>query len=162
SRRSHGAGLPHRGPAPHPARGAEGCRRHGDRTLVPSGGEGQPAARPLPERAGERRGGSPGRSGPPIRRGRSLSRQAGDRVGGGPGAANPILNGDFESGDEGSPNAWDIDWRARRAGYHVAFSTERPKSGRRSLLFSWEKPDPSSSPQPGEPLVADLGGGVSA
>ncbi|HEY2289326.1 MAG TPA: S41 family peptidase [Thermoanaerobaculia bacterium] len=83
-------------------------------------------------------------------------------AGGGPGAANSILNGDFESGDEGYPNAWDIDWRARRAGYRAAFSTEIPKSGRRSLLLSWEKPDPSSVPQPGEPLVADLGGGVSA
>jgi C-terminal processing protease CtpA/Prc len=84
-------------------------------------------------------------------------------VAGGPsGAASPILNGDFESGDDDSPGAWDIDWRARRDGYRAVLSTEGPKSGRRSLLISWAKPDPSSVPQPGEPLVADLGGGVSA
>ncbi|MFL6231764.1 MAG: S41 family peptidase [Thermoanaerobaculia bacterium] len=84
-------------------------------------------------------------------------------VAGGPsGAASPILNGDFESGGDDSPGAWDIDWRARRDGYRAVLSTEGPKSGRRSLLISWAKPDPSSFPKPGEPLVADLGGGVSA
>ncbi|HEX4496518.1 MAG TPA: S41 family peptidase [Thermoanaerobaculia bacterium] len=84
-------------------------------------------------------------------------------AGGAAGVANPIPNGDFETpvGDD-SPAAWEVDPDSIRAGYRAVLSTDHPKSGRRSLLLSWSKPDPASVPQPGEPLVADLGGGVSA
>jgi C-terminal processing protease CtpA/Prc len=44
----------------------------------------------------------------------------------------------------------------------VSLSQDRPKSGRGSLLLSYSKPDPASLPRPDKPLVADLGGGVSA
>jgi C-terminal processing protease CtpA/Prc len=83
---------------------------------------------------------------------------------GAPGAtANPLANGDFETaGYDGSPAGWSLDRGSRLAGYRAILSTDHPKSGGHSLLLSWEKPDPASHPRPGEPLVADLGGGVSA
>jgi C-terminal processing protease CtpA/Prc len=102
-----------------------------------------------------------------------LGLSAGGRVGwddlslqaaGGPGAAaDPLANTGFEiAGYDGSPAAWDLERSSKRAGYRATLSTGRPRSGKSSLLLSWAKPDPSSSPRPDEPLVADLGGGVSA
>ncbi len=86
------------------------------------------------------------------------------QVAGGPGAAaDPLGNPDFEiAGYDGAPAGWELPRDARRTGYHEALSTDRPKSGKGFLLLSWTKPDPSTDPQPYEPLVADLGGGVSA
>jgi C-terminal processing protease CtpA/Prc len=76
---------------------------------------------------------------------------------------NTILNGDFEVAMfDDVPGAWEIEWQARRAGYTAVLSADHPKSGRRSLLLAWTKPAPSSAPRPDEPLMADLGGGVSA
>ena len=87
-------------------------------------------------------------------------------VAGGPGtAASRLENPDFETaGGAGAngPAGWDLPWEARRAGYSATLSEDHPKSGRRSLLVSYTKPDPSSFPRPEEPLAADLGGGVSA
>lgn len=81
----------------------------------------------------------------------------------GGGAADPLENADFEiAGYDGAPAGWDLDRSSRLAGYRAILSTDRPKSGRGSLQLSWAKPDPSSYPHPDEPLVADLGGGVSA
>ena len=74
----------------------------------------------------------------------------------------PLHNAGFETAGYAGPEGWDLEWSARRAGYSAALSAERPRSGRRSLLVAWAKPDPASLPTPGEPLVADLGGGVSA
>src|SRR4051794_38819336 len=83
---------------------------------------------------------------------------------GGPGAAaDPLRNADFElAGYDGAPSGWGLPRDAKRAGYRAALSTDHPKSGKGSLLLSWAKPDPASYPHPDEPLVADLGGGVSA
>jgi C-terminal processing protease CtpA/Prc len=83
---------------------------------------------------------------------------------GAPGAtANPLPNAGFEiAGFDGAPAGWELDRGSKLAGYRATLSTDRPKSGKGSLLLSWAKPDPSSHPQPGEPLAADLGGGVSA
>ncbi|HET9211007.1 MAG TPA: S41 family peptidase [Thermoanaerobaculia bacterium] len=84
-------------------------------------------------------------------------------LGGPGGAADPLENADFEiAGYDGAPAGWSLDRPFRLAGYRAALSTNRPRSGRGSLQLSWVKPDPSSFPKPEEPLVADLGGGVSA
>jgi len=81
---------------------------------------------------------------------------------GGTGAGAPLDNPGFETVGYAGAASWDLPWDARRAGYGAELSEDRPKSGRRSLLFSYAKPDPASLPRPEEPLVADLGGGVSA
>jgi C-terminal processing protease CtpA/Prc len=84
-------------------------------------------------------------------------------AGGAGSAANPLGNADFEiAGYDGSAAGWELDRGSRLAGYSATLSPDHPKSGKSSLLLSWAKPDPASLPQPGEPLVADLGGGVSA
>jgi C-terminal processing protease CtpA/Prc len=78
-------------------------------------------------------------------------------------AANPLENADFEiAGYDGAPAGWELDRGSKLAGYRATLSTDRPKSGKGSLQLSWAKPDPASYPHPEEPLVADLGGGVSA
>jgi C-terminal processing protease CtpA/Prc len=78
-------------------------------------------------------------------------------------AAPPLPNADFEiAGYDGAPAGWELDRASRLAGYRATLSTDRPRSGKGSLLLSWAKPDPASHPRPEEPLVADLGGGVSA
>ncbi len=88
---------------------------------------------------------------------------SGPETPGSPGAtAPPLENPGFETMASTGPAGWDLPWDARRAGYSAALSEDRPKSGRRSLLLSYAKPDPSSFPRPEEPLVTDLGGGVSA
>ncbi|HEX6902284.1 MAG TPA: S41 family peptidase [Thermoanaerobaculia bacterium] len=82
--------------------------------------------------------------------------------GGGP-AKTLLKNGDFEAArEESKPSGWSLGGTAERAGYRAVLSEEAPKSGRRSLAFSWARPDPSVLPKPGEIFVADLGGGVSA
>jgi C-terminal processing protease CtpA/Prc len=78
------------------------------------------------------------------------------------GAAAPLDNPGFETAGYVGASGWDLPWEARRAGYGVTLSEDRPKSGRRSLLIAWAKPDPASLPRPEEPLAVDLGGGVSA
>jgi C-terminal processing protease CtpA/Prc len=85
-------------------------------------------------------------------------------VEGGGGPAKTLLkNGDFEAAGDGSkPSGWTFGGAAERVGYRAVLSEEAPKSGRRSLAFSWTPPDASKLPKPGEPFVADLGGGVSA
>jgi C-terminal processing protease CtpA/Prc len=83
-------------------------------------------------------------------------------VEGGTGAAAPLDNPGFETAGYVGVAGWDLPWDARRAGYGAELSEDRPKSGRHSLLVSWTKPDPAAVPRPEEPLVADLGGGVSA
>lgn len=76
------------------------------------------------------------------------------------GAPAKIENGGFEEGE--GLSGWDLESSDRRAGYQAAPSEDHPKSGRRSLLLSWSRPERGSAPSPGEPLVVDLGGGVSA
>jgi C-terminal processing protease CtpA/Prc len=76
------------------------------------------------------------------------------------GAPAKIENGGFEEGQ--GLSGWDIASSDRRAGYRALPSGDHPKSGRRSLVLSWSKPERGSIPSPGEPLVVDLGGGVSA
>lgn len=80
------------------------------------------------------------------------------------GPAAPLLkNGDFEAASDGDrPSGWEFGGPAQRAGYRAVLSDKTPKSGRRSLAFSWVSPALSNLPKPGEPFVADLGGGVSA
>ena len=78
------------------------------------------------------------------------------------GAAAPLNNPGFETAGYAGAASWDLPWETRRAGYEATLSEDRPKSGRRSLLISWAKPDPASLPRPEEPLAVDLGGGVSA
>jgi C-terminal processing protease CtpA/Prc len=78
------------------------------------------------------------------------------------GAAAPLDNPGFETAGYTGAAGWDLPWDSRRGGYDAALSEERPKSGRRSLLISYAKPDPASIPRPEEPLAVDLGGGVSA
>jgi C-terminal processing protease CtpA/Prc len=99
-----------------------------------------------------------------------LGLTAGGRVGWddlalqGPGAAStPLGNADFEiAAYDGSAAGWELARDARQAGYRAQLSTDHPQRGKESLLLSWSTPDPSAFPHPGEPLVADLGGGVSA
>ncbi len=71
-----------------------------------------------------------------------------------------IENGGFEEGEGLSD--WSVARPDKRAGYQAELSEDRPKSGRRSLLVSWTKPESEGVPKPGETFVADLGGGVSA
>lgn len=78
------------------------------------------------------------------------------------GAAAPLTNPGFETAGYVGAAGWDLPWETRRAGYEATLSEDRPKSGQRSLLVAWTKPDPSSLPRPEEPLAVDLGGGVSA
>ncbi|HEV8581842.1 MAG TPA: S41 family peptidase [Thermoanaerobaculia bacterium] len=74
-----------------------------------------------------------------------------------------IENQGFETaGEESRPAGWRIEWSSRSGGYSAVLSEDRPQSGKRSLLLSYRKPDTSSLPKPGEPLVSDLGGGASA
>jgi C-terminal processing protease CtpA/Prc len=77
-----------------------------------------------------------------------------------PGVPSRLMNGGFEEGD--GLFGWDLAGSDKRAGYQVAASDDHPKSGDRSLLLSWSKPDRPGAPSPGEPLAVDLGGGVSA
>jgi C-terminal processing protease CtpA/Prc len=81
---------------------------------------------------------------------------------GNPGDAEPLGNAGFEAAGTSGPANWDLPWDSREAGYAASLSEDRPRSGARSLLLSYRKPDPASFPRPEEPLVADLGGGVSA
>jgi C-terminal processing protease CtpA/Prc len=76
------------------------------------------------------------------------------------GAPAKIGNGGFEEGE--GLSGWDIDSSDLRAGYQAVPSEDHPKSGRRSLLLSWSRPERASAPKPGETLTVDLGGGVSA
>jgi C-terminal processing protease CtpA/Prc len=78
------------------------------------------------------------------------------------GAAAPLDNPGFETAGYVGASGWDLPWETRRAGYDATLSEDRPKSGRRSLLVSYARPDPASLPRPEEPLAVDLGGGVSA
>ncbi|MCP4657981.1 MAG: hypothetical protein GY856_21440, partial [bacterium] len=69
-------------------------------------------------------------------------------------------NPDLESGEPGyGPPGWMAGDTAQ--GYRGAVSEERPKSGRRAGLLSWEEPE-GELPDPAEPFAADLGGGVQA
>lgn len=74
--------------------------------------------------------------------------------------AQPFLdNPGFESvRPDGGPADWFLDGEVKRRGYAVALSGDGAKSGK-SAVLSYEKPAQVS---PAEPLVADLGGGVSA
>ncbi len=83
-------------------------------------------------------------------------------VAGTAGTAAPLDNPGFETAGYAGAAGWDLPRDAQRAGYGAELSEDHPKSGRRSLLVSWTKPDPALVPRPEEPLVADLGGGVSA
>lgn len=76
------------------------------------------------------------------------------------GAPAKIENGGFEEGE--GLSGWDLSNSDRRAGYQALPSVDHPKSGRRSLLLSWSRPERASAPKPGETLTVDLGGGVSA
>ena len=76
------------------------------------------------------------------------------------GAPAKIENSGFEEGE--GLSGWDLDSSDQRAGYHAVPSEDHPKSGRRSLLLSWSRPERTSVPKPGETLTVDLGGGVSA
>lgn len=71
-----------------------------------------------------------------------------------------LKNGGFEEGE--GLTGWEVARADERAGYRAELSAERPKSGRRSLLVSWAKPESNGAPKAGEILTADLGGGVSA
>ncbi|MCP4656918.1 MAG: hypothetical protein GY856_16020, partial [bacterium] len=67
-------------------------------------------------------------------------------------------NPDLEAGEPGyGPPGWMAGDTAQ--GYRGAVSEERPKSGRRAGLLSWEEPE-GELPDPAEPFAADLGGGV--
>jgi C-terminal processing protease CtpA/Prc len=81
---------------------------------------------------------------------------------GNPGDAEPLDNTGFETAGYSGPSGWTLPWDSLAAGYAASLSEDRPRSGARSLLLAYSKPNPASFPRPGEPLVVDLGGGVSA
>jgi C-terminal processing protease CtpA/Prc len=80
---------------------------------------------------------------------------------GNPGDPEPLGNAGFEIAGASDASSWDLPWDSREAGYSASLSEDRPRSGARSLLLSYRKPDPTLL-RPEKPLVADLGGGVSA
>lgn len=67
------------------------------------------------------------------------------------GPAAPLLkNGDFEAASDGDrPSGWEFGGPAERAGYRALLSDKAPKSGRKSLAFSWTPPTLSNLPKPG-------------
>jgi len=74
-----------------------------------------------------------------------------------------VVNPSFEEGEPGwQPDAWEIEEAAMAAGYSLTRSAEQPHSGAWSGLLASADPRSLVTTQPDEPLVADLGGGVSA
>jgi hypothetical protein len=75
-------------------------------------------------------------------------------------AAREVLADGFEADTPGKyPEGWFVSPDGRAAGYRVEVTEERPREGHHALLIAWgldvELPDP------GRPLLADLGSGVS-
>lgn len=80
-------------------------------------------------------------------------------VGGEPLAEPVLTDGGFETAGELSED-WNLSRELQWAGYAAAVSTDRPASGKASLLFSYAPPQ--APEEDAAPLTADLGGGVSA
>lgn len=75
---------------------------------------------------------------------------------------NHLINPDFEKDAPGTaPKGWVRPRDPFREGIKVAVVEDRPASGKRAVLLSHEPP-PADLPDPGQPFLADLGGGVSA
>lgn len=69
-------------------------------------------------------------------------------------------NPDLEAGAPGDqPPGWTAG--DTLAGYRGTVSEDRPKTGRRAGLLAWEEPE-LEFPDPAQPFMADLGGGVGA
>lgn len=77
-----------------------------------------------------------------------------------------VVNPSFEDGDPGwAPDGWDLTHSEQISGYSVTRGEAEPRpphGGRFSALLASSDPESLVPVQPGEPLEADLGGGVSA
>jgi C-terminal processing protease CtpA/Prc len=78
--------------------------------------------------------------------------------------ATPLLdNGGFEEGDdEGLPTIWATRSISVGAGYRLERAGTGVKSGRSSGVLAYRRPERPLFPDPADPFLADLGGGVSA
>jgi C-terminal processing protease CtpA/Prc len=80
-----------------------------------------------------------------------------------PGDPHEIDNPSFEVWDEGwPPDGWDLLLGAEAAGYSLTRSADQPHSGKLSALLASADPKSLVTTKPDEPLLVDLGGGVSA
>jgi C-terminal processing protease CtpA/Prc len=74
-----------------------------------------------------------------------------------------VVNPSFEEGDaDWEPDGWTLPRAATAAGASLTRSGELPHSGRWSGLLASADPATLTTAKPGDPYVADLGGGVSA
>ncbi|MCH8146815.1 MAG: hypothetical protein IH987_02340, partial [Planctomycetes bacterium] len=79
-----------------------------------------------------------------------------------PPSAEMILRTDFERGDiDAALAGWVLADESRREGYSISVTKDRPYSGRRCLLLDGTNLRKKQVPKPGEPFIAELGGGVS-